>query len=151
MNLVFVLLEVRQGFQGEDDGGDEDAGDGDGADQPGQGRGVGVLKGVPQPMLESRGSWWELLLAHILLRLLPLQLVLAFHPTFEAARVKGSFRDAPVGEVGHEGNGAAVVGDVEDVGAVEVEDAHDVVVPIVEEDLVVVGIVAVTVGEELLG
>ena len=150
MNLVFVLLEVRQGFQGEDDGGDEDAGNGDGADHPGQGGGVRVLKGVPQPLLESRGTWWEFLLAHILLWLLPLQLVLAFHPTFEAARLEGSFREAPVREVRHEGDGAAVVGDVEDVGAVEVEDAHDVVVPIVEEDLVVVRVVAVAEGEELL-
>ena len=144
MNLVFVLLEIRQGFQGEDDGGDEDAGDGDGADHPGQGGGVRMLKGVPQSLLESRGTSWKLFLAHILYWLLPLQLVLAFHPTFEAARLKGSFGEAPVGEVRHEGNGAAVVGDVEDVGAVEVEDAHDVVVPVVEEDLIVVRIVAVT-------
>ena len=151
MNFVLVILEVGQSFEGEDDGGDEDAGNGDGADDPGKHGGVRVFKGVPQMDLETRGPRRKLLLTHVLLWLLPLQLVLAFHPPFEAARIKGSFRNAPVGEVSHEGDGAAVVGDVEDVGAVEVEDAHDVVVPIVEEDLIVVGIVAVTEVKEVLG
>ena len=101
MYLVFMLLEVGQGLQGEDDGGDEDAGNGDDAKDSCQGGGVRMLKKVPELALDDRGAFREFfrLFYWIFFLLPPIQLLPTIPQSLEAARLKGSLLKAPEGKV----------------------------------------------------
>ena len=96
--------------------------------------------------LDGGSTFWKLLDLHLLPRLLPLQLLLALQPSFEAAWLEASLLETPVDEVGDESNGAAVGGDVKRPAAVEVEDVFHVLVAVVEEKLILCGIALITVS-----
>ena len=144
--FVLVLLKVGHCVEGEDDGRDEDTGNRDDAKDTGQGRRVWMLKEVPELALDGGSTFRELLYLHLLLRLLPLQLFLAFQPSLEAARLEASLLETPVDKIGDKSDGAAIGRDVKSPAAVEVEDVLHVLVAVVEENLILCGIALITVS-----
>merc|ERR1719234_2918426 len=150
VNLTLVLFKVGKCVEGEDDGGDEDAADGDDPDYSREKRGVRMLKQVPEPSLKLVCTFLPLLLLHLHLGLLPLHLLTALNPLFEAARLKAGFRQAPVGEVSHKSHRATVIGYMEGSATVVVEDVDHVAVTVIEEHFVVGSVVTITVIQELV-